>query len=142
MKKLITAILILALLLPAAALADNRDPIVGTWYVCFDIKGSPMESSFPDFVTTVMLFTFSESNDISYIELDYTDTSVTPSTRIVAGKWEKTGNEYKTSIIGAGVNIAKLNGDKLEACVIGSDRYIVLRRMTYLDMYNEIYTGK
>lgn len=35
MKKLIAVIMILALLAPAAVLAD-RDPIVGSWYFLYD----------------------------------------------------------------------------------------------------------
>ena len=41
MKKLITIILILALFLPAAALAADPDPIIGCWYFVVDVNMFP-----------------------------------------------------------------------------------------------------
>ena len=38
MKKLLAIVLILALIVPAAAMAADPDPIVGCWYMVFDVN--------------------------------------------------------------------------------------------------------
>ena len=51
MKKLIAVIMILALLAPAAVLAD-RDPIVGSWYFLYD------KALYPEFASTSEMRTY------------------------------------------------------------------------------------
>jgi len=139
MKRLITIILILVMVVPAAALADEQDPIVGTWYMYCDVPGSPMESSYPDLDSSLILFTFDKSGNIFYIELDYKGTTVTPNDRIIAGKWKKNGSTYKVSIIAGGVSDAFIKNGMLHAAVFNSDLYMVLRKLEPFDFYTEMY---
>ena len=139
MKRLITIILILALTLPAAAVAEEQDQIVGTWYMYCNVPGSPMESSYPDLDSSLILFTFEKSGNVFYIELDYKGTIVTPNDRVIAGKWEKDGSNYKVSIIAGGVSDAFIKDGMLHAAVFNSELYMVLRKLEPFDFYNEMY---
>ena len=100
MKKLITIILLLALITPMAALAD-RDPIVGSYYALQDYKLYPETAPDDSIDMIIMVLTFYEDGTIMNTENDIsgrTGKQVFSS----AGKWEKTDTGYKISLIGLG----------------------------------------
>ncbi len=111
MKKLIIVALVLALLLPAAALAEDPDPIIGTWYMFFDRFATPeFSSNFPDVDYVLMTLTFTEDNVILYNEIDILDKVSTPSSSAI-GKWEKKGSKYEYSamMLGSGEALVNFN---------------------------------
>ena len=93
MKKLIATILILALLLPAAVLAE--DPIVGQWYCLFDFeKNSELASLAPGYARVIDVYFFASDGTISCLEGSVmADGSITANFT-PAGKWSKDGNKY------------------------------------------------
>ena len=118
MKKLITIILILALLLPAAALADD---IVGTWYMLYDKTVVPeMAATFDNCDLIVASYSFMPDGSIILTENDVKDGNSDPHYG-PAGKWEANGSEYTYSIIG-----------------LGSGRAVVKDGMIYLTLNEKI----
>lgn len=109
MKKLITAILILSLLLPAASLA--ADPIVGTWYAYTGIVEDPeiREQAYYEFST----FHFTENGAVFSSTYDISaDGDTSCKDYHVIGMWAKEGNDYYVNL---GLNGAvKLYFDKDE----------------------------
>ena len=112
MKKLIALILILALALPAAALAaSKRDPIIGYWYIFLDVVQYPeLKSSLENYDHGISMYYFDDSGIIYLLENDVKDCVSTPS-YASTGKWEKTGSGYNVSILGIGETTLSLDGD-------------------------------
>ena len=104
MKKLITIILILALLLPAAAGSiGNNDRIVGYWYMFLDGTYYPeVAVNYGGYDYALSAYFFSPNGTISLLENDIKDGAATP-TFTSCGKWEKSGfNKYSAQILGLG----------------------------------------
>jgi hypothetical protein len=105
MRKLITLLLIAALLLPALALAEDPDPIVGPWYSYIDLIEYPeLKSIYGEEIERIfMLYYFTEDNMI--LE---SDTAITghegSQTFSISGRWEKDETGYAISITGLGTN--------------------------------------
>ena len=111
MKKLIALLLILIMILPAASLAEDRDPIVGCWYMYYE------KESFPELAETynnndyiIMVLIFTGDGTILTNETDIKDKAGTPVT-YSAGKWQKNGSSYKFSIIGIGQGLIEIEND-------------------------------
>lgn len=113
MRKLITVILVLALLLPALALAE-QDPIVGYWYAYYDGAVYPeFMQSFGNYDSAISLYYFAENGSIILLENDMKDGSATP-TFTSCGKWEKKLFSYNFSIIGLGEGTIELQTDTMK----------------------------
>ena len=89
MKKLITIILILAMLVPAAALADYT--IAGSWYMYYDKSTAPeiSESMFDGNDKAICVYCFEDNGTINFLEFDGKDYKYTSKIQI-AGKWAQT----------------------------------------------------
>lgn len=134
MKKLLTIILIIALALPAAALADS-DPIVGSWYMYMDVKTFPeLKNLYMDSDYFIMIFNFMENGTILAHEIVITDNVSTPNT-YPAGKWEKDENGYKYSIIGVGQNRILLENGYLYL-KSGDNEYNIYMKFSPLEKFN------
>lgn len=139
MKKLITIILVLALLLPAAALAADPDPIVGYWYMYYDGVAYPeFVSNFGNYDSFLDLYFFAEDGTIMLLENAIKDGSATP-TFTSCGKWEKKLFSYNFSIIGIGDGTIELNTDTMK---IAPSSYngikMVLRKIIPFNPYKDI----
>ena len=134
MKKLIAAILIMALLLPAAALA--ADPIVGSWYMLYDKTLVPeLADSFQNYDLIVSVYSFMEDGTIIGTENDIKDGVSTPFCRGV-GKWDKALFSYKYSIVGLGSGDAKIS-DGFLCLKTASGPYLKLRKMEPYNPYTD-----
>lgn len=144
MKKLITAIIALAMILTAVpALADDPDPIVGAWYIHFEIPGSPVESQFPDISRFVCIFTFEEDGTVTSYEADYNrdgSTALSNGPNVV-GRWTRTANGYSVSWMGVGTNPAYLREDDLYVICLSPGVYYRAHKMTLGDWYTDIVTA-
>ena len=138
MKKLLAVVLILALLLPVAALADDTaDPIIGHWYLLFDKNVSPeLASNFQDNDYIFMIFSFLSDGTILQSEIDIKDKTGNPYSGS-AGKWERSGYDYSYSIIALGSGKALLEGDSLLLQMQNSTIYLKLHKLIPLDAYND-----
>ena len=138
MKKLITIILVLALLLPAAALSE-QDPIVGTWYLYVSIPGSPMEGEITDYDSAVSLLVFSEEGKIYFLELDFAGSNLTDNGLKTIGKWEKKESGYELSIVSVGISDALIRDGNLYAAIFSTELYMMYRKMEPFNFYTEMY---
>jgi len=137
MKKLLAIILLIAVLLPAAALADP-DPIVGSWYLCYDKLEAPeMAYTFEGYDKVIVIYNYTEEGYISVLEGDINGMSCSP-VFYTAGKWEKTDTGYKCSIIGSGEINLILEGDYLFSQIPDSVGYMTMRRIIPLNPYKDV----
>ena len=135
MKKLITIIMILAFLLPAAAMAEE-DPIVGAWYLYFDSNVSPeFKQNFGnDFIVSVYLFM--KDGTILMTETDILDGSSQPMFGS-AGKWSKETKDYKYSIVGLGEGKLFLEDERMNLQLNGTTSYMQFRKMYPFNPYQD-----
>ena len=139
MKKLLSLLLIISLLIPVFAFADDPDPIVGCWYVCLDTKDTTQEFVDQGYVFSTMVFAFTSDGSILAQSTDYKINSGESKGVYVIGKWEKSNGEYQTSVYAVGVNEAKVDSEMMAACLLSNGQYIILRRMVLFNPYTEIY---
>ena len=140
--KRIALFLVVFLLIPFSSFTESTDPIVGCWYICIDCTDlKEMMSDLYDqgYVYSVLTLVFTENGNILVTETDYKETSGESGSTAYLGKWEKDGNNYKTSIIANGVNKAWFEDDLLYVCVFNSSQYHGFRKMEPLDLYYNIY---
>ena len=139
MKKLITIILILALLLPAAAVSDAFDDIVGCWYLYFDSELYPeLASIFGEFDKEVSVYFFQKDKSIVCLDAVVKDGKCTP-TYLPCGKWDIRG-VVKYSIVGIGEGTGYIDGDKLVLKYPGTEAYMTLKKMAPFDPYSDMFT--
>jgi len=142
MKRLITIVLILSLVVPAAALAEDPDPIVGCWYMCLDAKDTSQDFIDEGYLYSSMIVVFTPGGQILCQNTDFKESSGTAADVSYVGKWNKKDDKYIASIIAVGENEALFSDDILAICLFNSKQYIVLRRMTPFNIYNDIYNVK
>ena len=110
MKKLITVLLILSMIMPAAALADS-DPIVGAWYIMLDYRESPV----PDYTgKSYMLYImiFEEDGAISGISGEHLATGLYASGSTI-GSWKKENGKYSVNVVGVAPGYAEFSENRL-----------------------------
>ena len=138
MKKLLTVILILALLLPAAAWADDLDPIVASWYMVYDTQLYPeMAANFPGIDFAIAIYTFRSDGRVMCTENDVSGDTGTPMYN-VAGKWSKENGTYNYSIIGLGEGTVLLENDQILLSLKQyQGAYMRLHKMIPFDPYSD-----
>ena len=136
MKKLLAIILILALLLPAAAMAA-MDPIVGVWYIMLDYGEYPDPSTEgKDIMFYVLLF--DSKNVISAVTYERNKDGTMAAQAANMGTWSKNDDgTYTTNMIGAGTLKAVMNGDRLEVQMLEKIWYS-MQRMNFGSWYTDI----
>lgn len=135
MKRLITLILILALAVPALTFAEDKEPIIGCWYLFFDSKVTPeFASAFENYDYIIAVYTFLEDGTIACTENDVKNGSGTPLFS-AAGKWEKDGSKYKCSIIGFGEGSSYVEEDALFIQTQTPNTYLKLHKLIPLNPY-------
>ena len=138
MKKLITVILILTLILPAAASADDPDPIVGNWYFLYDKSKCPeLSSTFNGLDLAISVYWFTENGIIYSSEVSVLGEKGTTGYSPV-GKWEKDDSGYHYSIIGIGEsNLILENDEMLLNLPTNPTFYMRIRRMLPFNPYQD-----
>ena len=138
MKKLITIILILAMLLPAVVLADDLDPIVGCWYMYADKNIIPEFMSFyADADSELSVYYFLENGSVMLLDNIVTNGTGTP-TFTPLGKWEKSGQDYKFSLLQLGEGTLRVSGDEMYLPAQGSNMFMIMRRIICFNPYKDI----
>ena len=134
MKKVLALILILAVLVPAAALSD-RDPILGCWYIFIDSGLYPeIAGNMSGYDNALSLYYFTEDGIIYILENDVKDNMSTPLFQ-GNGKWTKSGNEYSYSLIGIGEGKLVIKDDILEIWNPNGEAAMKLRRIVPFNPY-------
>lgn len=135
MKRLFTIFLILALILSAAALAEES--IVGCWYMLYDKTKAPeMAPNFQNYDYIISSYLFTEDGTIYLSEVDIKDGTGTPVFSAV-GKWSKELSGYHYSMLAFGEGAAKIDNDGIWMQLQSSNVYLLLRKMTPYDPYND-----
>lgn len=140
MKKLFSLILILALICPVCALADDVDPVVGVWYADLEFEDAPSFDGSQDYVSAILLLFVKSDGEIGFFELDFNKGGHEEIGPDNFGKWEKTGNNtYKFSIMGVGEYPAYIKNGDLHAVILVKDCYYILHKMDRYNWYNDAY---
>ena len=129
MKKLITVILILALFLPAAALAADQDPIVGAWYIMLDYNEMPFEDDGSVTGKNYMLYVliFEESGTISGFSGESVQGIGFYGTGSTLGTWMNVDGVYAATIAGIGTSRPTIEDDRLILRMAGRVHYSMRR---------------
>lgn len=135
MKKLITIILVLAVILPAAAVAD-QDPILGAWYIMLDYSQYPApETAGKNYMFYIMIF--EESGIITGVSGESAQgTGLTVSGGTI-GSWVNNGSNYTINMIGIGSNAGEFSGDRLLVQMTANVWYS-MQRMNMGDWYKDM----
>ena len=139
MKKLITILLILSLLLPAAALAAEPDPIVGCWYLYIDVEKYPeMRATFGENDIIADMYFFNSDGTISLLEAAIAGGKCTP-TYAACGKWSAGSSGYNVSIMGIGETTMTVSGDDAFIKVANATSYLNMkfRRLVIFNFYTD-----
>ena len=139
MKKLITIILALALILPASALAVETDPIIGYWYMFIDCKQYPEFASVVGYADNIFtMYYFHADGSVSAVSATMKDGSLTPEASAF-GKWEKESDgNYMGKLFAMGNVPLELKDDTLIMYTKTSPKMgTVLRRIVSFDPYSD-----
>jgi len=137
MKKLITIILAMALILPTAAPAEDKDPIIGAWYIMLDYRDIPEtpESAGKNYMIYIMIF--DDSGSITGITAEDIQNSGMVAQGAAIGTWSKTDDGYTVNMIGVGSNRAEFSDDRLLVQMVQNVWYS-MQRLNMGSWYNEI----
>ena len=127
MKKLITIILAVALILPTAALAEKLDKIIGSWYMLSDRTVVP-ETTFGPQPLIIGVYSFMEDGSIliTQCSIDGNDGNAVFA---VGGQWEKQKSDYHFKLQGYGEGKAYIKDNFLFIQMAGTNIYMKLRKM-------------
>ncbi len=113
MKKLFIFLLILAMV-PVIAIAEEPDPILGSWYMFYDKNETPeIENLFPDYNMIIEIYTFQSDGLIMVTENAIRSATDSNLHHNPIGKWSRTGDEYSYSMIGVGENTCYFKDNEL-----------------------------
>ena len=140
MRKLLVLILAVALILPASVLADERDPIVGSWYLYADITLYPeMAFAYPGKDYLVDLYNFMPDGTVMALGLEQAGKEGTTSFKL-SGRWEKSDDHYIFMIMGTGETTVYVKDDLMyfnTLVVGGADAYMILHRAIPMNPYKD-----
>ena len=142
MKKLLCMLIVLVLILPSFSFADDPDPIIGSWYLFMDIKGSIFESSLPNVSKLYCVITFEESGKLLYCEFSYNGEKGEANTPAVMGEWKNNGSDYTVSFLFTGTETAYIKNDMLYLAILSPGVHFGFNRMHPIDFYSDVEVDK
>lgn len=139
MKKLISFVLIIILALPALVMAEDRDPIVGFWYLIIDVGTLPekvqkdLSQSIHTFrvLAEVDVLYFNEKGEIYSVEMNFEPYMVSADDSTIRGTWTKNDKGEYNVVYKSRSAPAYFEDDKL--FIKYYDTYVALRKMEYPD---------
>ena len=135
MKKCFCLLLAVLMLCPVLSMADDPDPIIGVWYLCVDINDTTTELIEKGYTYSISILQFSADGQIVGSSVDFKPGSGESQTPSYLGKWEKDGNQYKTSLIGNGIDKAFFEDGVLYVAIFNQTQYYGFRKMQNFDIY-------
>ena len=144
MKKLITIILILALILPGFAAADDSD-IIGCWYVLLGLENlsEADRKEWEESLWTshklyeVHVLQFSEDGEIHRIDGFFDKHGSEANDYNTIGTWVYRNGKYQSTIIGAGTGEIVLEDGKM-FILYTQNEYFGFNRMILIDNSTDI----
>jgi hypothetical protein len=141
MKKLIALILAAVVLFAAAAVAEDRDPIVGYWYMLYDSGITPeFKSTLPGVRTEISAYDFRADGTIFLLDNTVADDDTSSQSYAACGKWSKSGSGYTYSIMGTGEGEIVIKDDVMYM-QIAPQYYMKIRKMIVLNPYTDMTAG-
>lgn len=143
MKKLITIILILAMIVPAASMAaeisveEYKDPLVGYWYLLIEKEELPekMQKELnkgyytSPMVSELTIYRITEDGTIYQIAGDFLGSYSEAHGGNVCGSWVKTDDsEYIVTVVGKGSGIVNFEDSRMYI-YFGGDTYFAFHKM-------------
>ena len=143
MKRTLSLVLALAIALavPALALADDPDHIVGLWYIAGGTESirAHMDAQWGDVVYIVMLILCEADGTIRMYEFDFTSTGCIPADSGVYGRWTKTNGVYSATTFAVGEHTLYLNATSGELrMMLAPGVYYNLRKVTETDWFSDL----
>lgn len=142
MKKLFIFLLILAMVPVVALGEEQQDPIVGSWYMYYDINATPeIKDTFPNYVFMFGVYTFQSDSLIMLTENDISPDGEYHSVHSQIGKWSKTDDGYSYSMIGFGESTCRFEKEdlllKIETEDSNTKSYMRLHRLLPFNPYKD-----
>lgn len=111
MKRILSLILALVLMIPAFALGEDQEHIVGLWYFAGNTKDfiDTLPAQFSNVVYMIILLNIEADGTIRYYEIDLTANDSTFTNAEKLGQWTKKNGVYSASVIGVGEKTVYLN---------------------------------
>ena len=114
MKKLLSVILILVLILPAATMAAAPDPIVGAWYLSLDYRETSTDDPFmAGKKYMVYILIFDESGTIYSMVAEANQSYGFYGSCSTAGAWVQAGGTYTASLSNIGTCNPTIENERL-----------------------------
>ena len=132
MKKLITIIMILALILPAVAMASPMDNT--SWYMYVDYSKYPeVQEQYGLHDHGISILTFLADHTVIRVEYRIKDSKIS-LVSITYGTWEHMSNlRYKYNIEGLGEGVVKYNRDLYVYLPGSSTDYAIYKKLVKFD---------
>lgn len=143
MKRILSLVLSLAIALaiPAFALGDDQEHIVGMWYFAGDVEPvrANLGEAVADMTYIIMLMLFEADGTIRFYEIDFSSTGNTPIDNGVVGRWTKTNGVYSATIMGVGEHTVYLNAvtQQMRVMIIPGV-YYTMRKITDTDWFSDL----
>ena len=147
MKRMMSLLLVVLMSINALSFAEDKDPIVGCWYVLLDAKSFPEEDqkkfsqSWETYRTQLefYLLRFTEHGEIFEITGVFEEYQTDAEGHPIVGTWIKDSNgSYRTTIVGGDTGPAYLDGDKLVLLYMRGVPMFTFRRMATFDLANDV----
>ena len=136
MKKLITIILTLVLLLPAAALAE-KDPIIGGWYITLDYRDIAGTAGAENRAYMIYIMYFEDTGTITGISAESSTSGEFVSQGSVIGNWSRQGDDYTVNVVGLGETHPTIENGRLIVKMVDTVHYS-MRRMEQGSWFTDI----
>lgn len=142
MKKLTALILLAAVLFTAAASAEDRDPVVGYWYMLYDSRATPeFKTTFPGVWTEISVYDFREDGTIFLLDNTVAEDGTSSQAYSACGKWSRTDSGYTYSIIATGEGEMIVQDDEIYLQVsVSPTYYIRIKKMLIWNPYVDMTT--
>ena len=139
MKKLIVFALIIVMAVPACALAEEHETIIGPWYMYANFEKYPeINTTSEEVDSELLILYFLPSRTIMALSLDINNGKGTPQ-YTVAGRWANNNGIYSLSFIGSGTGEAYIKDGELFAQLFGQQTsYVLLRKITDFNPYEDV----
>lgn len=106
-------LLAVLVLLPFAVIAEEADPIIGTWYIMLDYTEYPQTAETNGKNYMLYILVFEESGTISGVSAESTNTTGLYGSASAVGTWSNDNGKYTVNLIGVGSNSAEFDNDRL-----------------------------
>jgi hypothetical protein len=137
MKKALSILLALCLMLAAAAALAETDPIIGGWYIMLDYRDVPYQADVEGKTYMVYLMFFDDDGTISGISGERSTTTGLSALGSSIGTWSNDNGVYTANLVGIGAINPTIENDRL-IVQMTEGVYYSMRRLELGSWYDDI----